>query len=76
MNMTTQTAMAETLQQDLCFRDGSELSENVFIPALENKIFTLGDALTTEQKEHFCSTGVIIFRNFISRETAREYIRV
>jgi phytanoyl-CoA hydroxylase len=43
-------------------------------PKFEYKTFTLGDALTEEQKEYFHKYGVIQFKNFISNETAELFI--
>jgi len=37
-------------------------------------VFTLGDKLTEEQLEYFDKHGVIVFRNFISREQAKLYL--
>ena len=43
-------------------------------PKFEYKTFTLGEALTEEQKEYFKKYGVIQFKNFISNETAELFI--
>jgi len=40
----------------------------------ENKIFTLGEKLTEEQKEYFKKYGVIQFKKFIEPETADLFI--
>jgi phytanoyl-CoA hydroxylase len=44
------------------------------ISKFEYKTFTLGEALTKEQKEYFQRHGVIQFKNFISEETAEHFI--
>ncbi len=40
----------------------------------EYKTFTLGEQLTEEQKEYFRKYGVIQFKNFISKDTAKLFI--
>jgi phytanoyl-CoA hydroxylase len=41
---------------------------------LQNSNFTLGDRLTDEQLQYFDTNGVIVFRNFLSKEKVQLFI--